>query len=730
MKWLPSYKGLRTVRARIFWSVMPIIVVLWVAHGFVDIREHDRLIIGEFMNRGRAMVNNLAQSSELGVYAEDAKLLQAATQGIIGDPDLAYVVIYGENGKVLTQGGRDSQKPGLTSWQFSEAAVASLARGGGPLIAETTGEQGSITEFVAPILSGAPTTVDELLIGSLTPGPSGDEEPLRRVIGVIKFGLSHRSMEKHLAALMRLWVIASAIVCIIATLGIYVFSRRITGPIKDLTVQAARIADGVLDESISVRSRDEIGKLAVTFDRMRRALKHNINEREHLLAQLQDLNRTLAERISERTAELEKRTSELQQTLSEVRALSDISQAVSSSLDVEQVLTTIVTRAAEVSGGDAGVIYEFNENQQVFEVKAMHRLERSLLEALTSTPLHFGEGLIGRAITDNAPVQITNVQGSDNPIPERLRPAMKQSNYRSCLAIPLFLQDTVVGGLVVFRNREGSFSSRVTRLLQTVAGHSVVAICNAQLFREVREKGRELEIASQHKSQFLANMSHELRTPLNAILGYTELISDGIYGTLPEKIQDVMGRLELNGRHLLSLINDVLDLSKIEAGQLRLSLADYSIQEVIHTGLTAVESLGAEKNLLLKVTMPPDLPVGRGDEQRITQAFLNIVGNAMKFTEKGEIHVQVSADNGNFVVAVSDTGPGISESESNRIFEEFQQADSSSTRSKGGTGLGLAIATRMVELHGGRVWVESTLGKGSTFTFSVPIRVDQALEEI
>ncbi|MCK5361660.1 MAG: HAMP domain-containing histidine kinase, partial [Gammaproteobacteria bacterium] len=181
---------------------------------------------------------------------------------------------------------------------------------------------------------------------------------------------------------------------------------------------------------------------------------------------------------------------------------------------------------------------------------------------------------------------------------------------------------------------------------------------------------------------------------------------------------------------LLSLINDVLDLSKIEAGQLRLSLADYSIQEVIHTGLTAVESLGAEKNLLLKVTMPQDLPVGRGDEQRITQAFLNIVGNAMKFTEKGEIHVQVSADNGNFVVAVSDTGPGISESERNRIFEEFQQADSSSTRSKGGTGLGLAIATRMVELHGGRVWVESTLGKGSTFTFSVPIRVDQALEEI
>jgi PAS domain S-box-containing protein len=237
------------------------------------------------------------------------------------------------------------------------------------------------------------------------------------------------------------------------------------------------------------------------------------------------------------------------------------------------------------------------------------------------------------------------------------------------------------------------------------------------------------EAAAKTKSEFLANMSHEIRTPLNAILGYTELILDGIYGDVPEDIQEVLERVTKNGQHLLGLINDILDLSKIEAGQLVLSLNDYSMQEVVQTVFTAVESLAAEKSLELKVSVSPDVAYGSGDEQRIVQVLLNLVGNAIKFTEEGEVRVEVTVSNETFLVSVSDTGPGLSEADQKRIFEEFHQADGSSTRGKGGTGLGLSIAKRIVEMHGGRIWVESSLGRGSTFWFSLPVRVERQREQ-
>jgi signal transduction histidine kinase len=220
-------------------------------------------------------------------------------------------------------------------------------------------------------------------------------------------------------------------------------------------------------------------------------------------------------------------------------------------------------------------------------------------------------------------------------------------------------------------------------------------------------------------------MSHELRTPLNAILGYTELVLDGIYGEPAERMRSVLVRVQANGRHLLGLINDVLDLSKIEAGQLTLSVADYSLSEIVHNVFTAVEPLASEKKLALKVDLAPDLPIGRGDERRLTQVLLNLVGNAIKFTDAGEVAIRASALNGSFEVAVKDTGPGVSLEDRQKIFGEFQQADSSSTRKKGGTGLGLSISKRIIEMHGGKIWVESEPNRGSTFSFALPVIVDK-----
>jgi signal transduction histidine kinase len=281
---------------------------------------------------------------------------------------------------------------------------------------------------------------------------------------------------------------------------------------------------------------------------------------------------------------------------------------------------------------------------------------------------------------------------------------------------------------VVRRRSPGEFPQSTIDLLETFADQSVVAIQNARLFSEIEDKGKQLAIASQHKSQFLANMSHELRTPLNAILGYTELILDGIYGEAPEKAQAVLKRVESNGKHLLGLINDVLDLSKIEAGQLVLSLTDYSMKDVLYNVFSAVEPLASGKNLGFKVDAPGEMPKGHGDERRLTQVILNLVGNAIKFTDTGEVVIKATATNGSFTVAVRDTGPGISQADQGKIFEEFQQADNSATKKKGGTGLGLSISRRIVEMHGGKLWVESEVGKGSVFSFTLPVNVPAQLQ--
>jgi signal transduction histidine kinase len=285
-----------------------------------------------------------------------------------------------------------------------------------------------------------------------------------------------------------------------------------------------------------------------------------------------------------------------------------------------------------------------------------------------------------------------------------------------------------VGGLVLCRKTPGAFAPETVELVQTLANQSVLAIENAELFEELERKGRELEAASRHKSQFLANMSHELRTPMNAILGFTELVQDGVYGEPPPRVRAVLERVQANGRHLLGLINDVLDLSKIEAGQLRLGLADYSLADVVRDVLSATEALAAGKGLALRADLGPDLPPGRGDARRLAQVLLNLVGNAIKFTDAGEVAVRATSLDGEFRVVVADTGPGIPEAERRRIFEEFHQVDSSSTRAKGGTGLGLAISRRIVELHGGRIWVESEPGGGSRFCFAVPVRVGELRE--
>jgi signal transduction histidine kinase len=486
-----------------------------------------------------------------------------------------------------------------------------------------------------------------------------------------------------------------------------ILARSMARPIQTLQAGAARIGAGALDQRIEVRTGDELESLADHFNSM--------------ATQLQASYANLEKKVVERTRELT-------EALEQLKALGEVSQAVSSTLNLEAVLTTIATRAVQLSGTAGGVVYEYVEARQEFHPRITHQMEEELFEAVRGTPIRLGEAAIGRAAVSRAPFQVSDIVDDHDYGATHLRPILVRLGYRSLLAVPLLREERIVGGLVIWRREPGMFSAEVVNLLQTFATQSVMAIENARLFREIEEKGRELEAASKHKSQFLANMSHELRTPLNAILGYTELILDNIYGDVSEKVRDVLTRLEQSGRHLLALINDVLDLSKIEAGQLKLSPSVYSMQDVVQTVFTGLEPLAAEKMLALKTTVAPDLPLGYGDERRLSQVFLNLVGNAIKFTEAGEIEVDVKAIDSSFLVEVSDTGPGIALSDQAGIFEEFHQIDNTSARKKGGTGLGLSISKRIVEMHGGRIWVESSPGKGSTFWFTLPFRRTSDME--
>ena len=370
-----------------------------------------------------------------------------------------------------------------------------------------------------------------------------------------------------------------------------------------------------------------------------------------------------------------------------------------STFDLQTVLDTLVHSAARLCEADISlsVRRKAANYSHAASYGYVGRAPRLHERAASSSPER--GSATGRAALEGKVVHIPDVLND----PEyTLGDAQKVGNTRSILGVPLMREGMPIGVLGLTRSRRDRSRDKQIELVTTFADQAVIAIENVRLFDEIQDKSRQLAEASKHKSQFLANMSHELRTPLNAILGYTELILDNVYGDTPEKMREVLDRIQRNGRHLLGLINDVLDLSKIEAGQLNLSLADYSLKDVVQSVYSAVEALAKEKHIALKVEVPPHLPAARGDERKLTQVLLNLVGNAIKFTDTGEVAIKAFAANGSFTVAVRDTGPGIAEAEQAKIFEEFQQANSSITKKKGGTGLGLAIAKRIVELHGGR----------------------------
>jgi signal transduction histidine kinase/CheY-like chemotaxis protein/HAMP domain-containing protein len=513
----------------------------------------------------------------------------------------------------------------------------------------------------------------------------------------------------------------------IAATSIVITRRSIARPLARLQESAGMIARGNLDAPIDTAHEDEIGQLARDLDGMRQSLQALIDERRQYVVRLEDANRTLEERVEERTAALQGKTLELTRTVDELRALGEVGRAASSTLDLETVLTVIVSHAVQITGTDGGAIYEYDPVSQTFDLRATHQMEPELIAALRSTPPRLGEGTVGRAAASRLPVQIADIH-EDVSYGERLRELFDRYGFRARLAVPLIREDEIIGALVVRRRSPGLFSSELSELLQTFATQSVLAIQNARLFREIEEQRRALEVASQHKSQFLANMSHELRTPMNAIIGVTEMLLEDARDLSRDEEIEPLSRVLRAARHLLAIINDILDLSKIEAGKMELNLESFPIAPLLEDVAGTVRGLAEANGNVLRVECAPDVGSMRADAMRVRQALLNLSSNAVKFTEKGRVTIAAERRPGavgdEIVMRVADTGIGMTPDQVARLFQDFTQADASTTRKYGGTGLGLAISRRFCRMMGGDITVESTLGQGSVFTIRLPAAVD------
>jgi signal transduction histidine kinase/ActR/RegA family two-component response regulator len=423
--------------------------------------------------------------------------------------------------------------------------------------------------------------------------------------------------------------------------------------------------------------------------------------------------------------ELEARGTELARRVEELEALREVGEAVSSSLDVDHVLSTIAMHAVKLSGTDGGSIMEYSEKDRCFRVRSVYQTRPEVVERLRSIRIDLDETLVGRAARERRPIAIYDLATVD--LDPHLR-ILYDAGWRSLVAVPMLREDQVVGSLIVRRTRTGGFTDEALDLLETFASQSALALLNAQLFGELKEQSVELELVSRHKSEFLASMSHELRTPLNAVLGFSEVLLERMFGEINERQEEYLRDIHSSGKHLLELLNEILDLSKVEAGRMELEYSSFDLAAVLDESISMLRERATLHGITMRVEAD-DVGEVYSDQLRLKQVLLNLVTNAVKFTpDDGAVTVRAEHSGTEILISVTDTGVGVPPDDRERIFESFQQGGRGSSREEG-TGLGLTLSRRIVELLGGHMWLASEVGHGSTFGFSIPARERASDEE-
>ena len=418
---------------------------------------------------------------------------------------------------------------------------------------------------------------------------------------------------------------------------------------------------------------------------------------------------------------------ETKEALDQQTATSEILRVISASpTDVSPVFRAIVQSATRLCDATFGTVFRYDG--ELITVAANQDLtpeEITVTNAVYPAPATRGIAA-GRAIVDRTVVHISDIRNDPDYV---ARAPVNVLGYRTALAVPMLREGSPIGAFVMWRREVRPFTDKQIDLVRTFADQAVIAIENVRLFKELEAANRELGAASQHKSEFLANMSHELRTPLNAIIGFSEILTERMFGELNEKQAEYLTDIHASGQHLLSLINDILDLSKIEAGRMELELTDFDLPTALDNALTLIRERAGRRGIALHLSVDERLGQMRADERKIRQVVLNVLSNAIKFTpEGGRIEVAAVPRDEFVEVSVSDTGVGIAPEDQEAVFEEFRQVGTAAKKVEG-TGLGLALSRKFIELHGGRIWVQSQVGIGSTFTFTIPVqRADQVIE--
>ena len=484
---------------------------------------------------------------------------------------------------------------------------------------------------------------------------------------------------------------------VVSALAAGALARNMVRPIRTLDEGARRIGAGNLDQRIVVRTGDELEGLADQFN--------------HMTGQLRESYAGLERKVQARTMEL---TDALEQQTASAEVLKAISRTT---FELDPVLDALIQSATRLCKSDRGFI--FTREGDEYQPTASFGATPEQLEFLRGRHLTSTSGtLVGRAAQTRQMVQIEDARNDpDYPWSESLA----FLGFRTMLGVPMLREGEPIGVVAIWRDEVRPFSERDKQLVMTFADQAVIAIENVRLFREIQDKSRQLEIANQHKSEFLANMSHELRTPLNAIIGFSEVLLERMFGELNEKQDDYLKDIFSSGKHLLSLINDILDLSKIEAGRMELDVENFDVPAALGNAMTLVRERAQRHGITLGLDVAAEVGEMRADERKFKQILVNLLTNAVKFTpDGGRVDVRARLTDGVLEVAVRDTGIGIAPQDQAAVFEEFRQVGRHYTNKQEGTGLGLALTQRFIELHGGTIRLESELGKGSVFTFTLP----------
>jgi signal transduction histidine kinase len=632
-----------------------------------------RTVLSEAQEKGLLLTKVFAHATVQALVADDFLNLRQIVNSIASEPNVLYVMIMEPSGRALIHS--DMRDVGQTHTDpLSRQAAAAES----PLVQEVWRTGLHAYDFAVPIYV------------------LNDRRAVARV-GI--------SLERELAGIRRTRVLVLGLGILALGSGLILTTlqaRSVIRPVGELAQGAQEIAAGNLDRKIEVQGRDEVGRLGEAFNRMGESLK----------------------------------------------AFRDIDHEITSTLELDAVLQTIAHHVKTLLKADIAHVATCDPGTGIATVVAGYGDQGGFLVTGCGDQRGFSRGLEivpgrgagGYVLATGQALMIADYE-HDARITENYHELLRREGVVALLVVPIPLRGKIIGLLYAANQRPTPFTSGDQEILSRLAAQAAITIENATLYEQVRQYAEELEAkveartqelreaniqlaaASQHKSEFLASMSHELRTPLNAVIGFSEVLLERLFGDLNEKQDEFLHDILSSGRHLLSLINDILDLSKVEAGRMELHLEPFNLPLAIENAMTLVRERAKRHGISLGLTVDETISEFVADERKFRQILLNLLSNAVKFTpDGGRISVVAALANGCAEISVSDTGIGIAPEEQAAIFEAFRQVGRDQTQRREGTGLGLTLAKSYVELHGGKISVQSELGKGSTFTFTLPER--------